>query len=107
MRMLPDAVPQEESRAMARRLVEPVWKVVVEKGDERTKYEALLSLANADPKGVLEKLESAKFLSKVLGVSDPNRGCRCARGDGRRRCVCGCRVDRRPRRARRGLDRGG
>ena len=51
MRMLPDAVPQEESRAMARRLVEPVWKVVVEKGDERTKYEALLRSPMPTPRG--------------------------------------------------------
>ena len=35
MRMLPEPIPLEESRAMARRLVEPVWKVVVEKGDDR------------------------------------------------------------------------
>ena len=66
MRMLPDAVPQEESRAMARRLVEPVWKVVVEKGNERTKYEALLALANADPRGVLEKLESGEVPEQGL-----------------------------------------
>ncbi len=65
MRMLPELIPREESRAMARRLVEPVWKVVVEKGADRTKYETLKALANADPAGVLEKLESAKFLNKI------------------------------------------
>ncbi len=79
MRMLPELIPLEESRAMARRLVEPVWKVVVEKGNDRTKFETLQALVNADPAGVLEKLESAKFLSKVFGSPDPDRGRRGAR----------------------------
>jgi hypothetical protein len=66
MRMITDPViPLEESRAMARRLVEPLWKVVVEKGDDRTKYETLRALVDADPAGVLDKLESARFASKV------------------------------------------
>jgi Carboxypeptidase regulatory-like domain len=66
MRMLAEPVPLEECRVMARRLVEPVWKVVLEKGDDRTKSAALLALVNADPRGVLEKLESAKFVNKGL-----------------------------------------
>ncbi len=61
MRILGELIPLEESRALARRLVEPCWKVVVEKGDDRTKYETLQALAQADPAGVLEKLESARF----------------------------------------------
>ena len=65
MRMLPEPIPPEESRAMVRRLVEPVWKVVVEKGNDRTKYETLKALVNADPAGVLDELESAKFSSNV------------------------------------------
>ncbi len=64
MKMLPEPIPLEESRAMARRLVEPVWKVVVEKGDDRTKFDTLHALVNADPAGTLEKLESAKFADK-------------------------------------------
>ena len=63
--MLPEPIPPEESRAMVRRLIEPVWKVVVEKGNDRTKFETLQALVDADPAGVLEKLESAKFSNKV------------------------------------------
>ncbi len=66
MRMLPEPITPEESRALVRRLVEPVWKVVVENGNDRTKYQVLLALVNADPTGTLEKLESAKFSSKVF-----------------------------------------
>jgi len=65
MKMLPELIPLEESRALARRLVEPLWKVVVEKGDDPAKFRTLQALVNADPAGVLEKLESAKFVEKV------------------------------------------
>ncbi len=65
MRMLPEPIPAEESRAMVRRLIEPVWKVVVEKGQDRTKYQVLQALVYGDPAGVLERLESARFSSKV------------------------------------------
>jgi Carboxypeptidase regulatory-like domain len=61
MRMLPDPIPLEESRALARRLVEPCWKAVAEKGDDAQKYFVLASLVPADPAGVLEKLEAVKF----------------------------------------------
>ncbi len=53
---------------MARRLIDPVWKVVVEKGDDRAKFNTLNALVHADPAGVLEKLESAKFLNKVWEI---------------------------------------
>jgi hypothetical protein len=65
MRMLPDLISVEESRAMTRRLVEPMWKGVVEKGDDRAKFTTLDALAKVDPAGVLEKLESAKFLNRI------------------------------------------
>ncbi len=65
MRMLPGPIPPEESRAMVRRLVEPVWKVVVEKGNDRTKFETLRALVDADPASVMDVLESAKFLNNV------------------------------------------
>jgi hypothetical protein len=65
MRMLPEPVPLDESRAMARRLIEPLWRAVVEKGDDGVKYRTLEALANADPAGTLEKLESAKFADKA------------------------------------------
>jgi hypothetical protein len=81
--MLLELVPVEESRAMARRLIEPLWKVVVEKGDDATKFRTLEALVAADPAGTLEKIESAKFVVKwreariqaaiagALAASDP------------------------------------
>ncbi|MGP0065699.1 MAG: carboxypeptidase regulatory-like domain-containing protein [Isosphaeraceae bacterium] len=65
IRMLPESISPEESRALVRRLIEPLWKVVVEKGDDRTRYDTLRPLAMVDPASVLDKLESARFASKV------------------------------------------
>lgn len=65
MRVLPEPVPLAESRAMARRLVEPVWTAVAAKGSDRTRYEALVALAHIDPAGALEKLEATNFVGKV------------------------------------------
>ncbi len=59
--MLPDLISLAESRALARRLLEPCWKAVSEKSDDLTKYRFLLSLLPADPAGVLQKLEAVKF----------------------------------------------
>ena len=61
MKTLPDQLSVDESRALARRLLEPCWKPVVEKGDDPTKYRFLEALLPADPAGVLQKLESVKF----------------------------------------------
>ncbi len=60
MRMLPDPIPLDESRALARRLIEPYWKGF----DDRTnadKVSALRSLVRVDPIGVLQKLDGVKF----------------------------------------------
>jgi hypothetical protein len=65
MHVLPEPIPLEESRALARRLVEPVWKAVATKGNDRAKADVLGALANADPVGTLEKLESEPFASKL------------------------------------------
>jgi Carboxypeptidase regulatory-like domain len=65
MRMLPEPVSLDESRAMARRLIEPLWPVVVAKRDDRIKFRTLEALANADPAATLEKLESARFTDNV------------------------------------------
>ena len=105
--MLAEPVPLEERRAMARRLAEPVWKVVLEKGDDRTKSDALLALVNVDPRGVLEKLESARFVNKSLEFRIQAAVAAGARRDRYRRSICGRRVDRRPRRTSRELDGGG
>jgi hypothetical protein len=64
MRMLPELISTDESRAMARRLIEPVWKVVVDQGDATTRYRTLEAMASADPAGVLDRLASGKFVQK-------------------------------------------
>ncbi len=61
MRVLPDPIPIEESRALARRLVEPCWKAVAAQGDDASKYHVLAALVPSDPAGVLETLEAVKF----------------------------------------------
>jgi len=60
MRMLPDPIPLEESRALARRLIEPYWEAFENK-NEVDKIRILQSLATADPAGVLRKLEELEF----------------------------------------------
>ena len=60
MRMLPDAIPLEESRALSRRLLEPYWEAVEKKIDSDRTF-ALRLLAVADPVGVLGKLEEMEF----------------------------------------------
>jgi hypothetical protein len=66
MKMLPDPIPADESRALARRLVEPLWEHAAAEGEARIKYSNLSSLANVDPARVLGMLESVKFGSEPL-----------------------------------------
>jgi Carboxypeptidase regulatory-like domain len=61
MKMLPDPIPFEESRAMARRLVEPLWATAAAEGDDNDKYSVLSRLVSVDPARVLERLASVKF----------------------------------------------
>jgi hypothetical protein len=56
MKMLPDPIPLEESRALARRLIEPYWQGL-EKENVADRQRILQELATADPVGVLRKLE--------------------------------------------------
>ncbi len=72
MRMLSELFPLEESRALARRLIEPYWKAAVEKGSDYGKRVALRALATADPAGIVEKLATVKF------GSDRTTPCSCA-----------------------------
>ena len=60
MKSLPDLISLDESRALARRLLEPCWKVIAA-SDDRARYQYLEALLPADPGGVLEKLSSLKF----------------------------------------------
>jgi hypothetical protein len=61
MKMLPDPIPLDESRALARRLVEPLWEKAAQEGTDGAKYRALTSLASIDPARALGMLESVKF----------------------------------------------
>ncbi len=58
LRTLPPLIPDAESRALTRRLMEPCWQAAVARKDPEAAYRALIYLAPADPLGVLRKLES-------------------------------------------------
>ena len=60
MRMLPDPIPLEESRALARWLMEPEWKSLDAKNDT-DKNQALRALVPIDPFAVLRKLDAVKL----------------------------------------------
>jgi len=61
MRMLPAPIPLEESRALARRLIEPFWEAAVAQKNQNAADRALRVLAVADPVGVLQKLEAKEI----------------------------------------------
>ena len=61
--MLPDPIPPEESRGLARQLVEPYWEDFENKNVD-DKFRILQSIAGADPVNVLRKLEEEKFPDK-------------------------------------------
>src|ERR1700722_10078686 len=58
MKMLADPIPQGESRALARRWVEPLWEQAAHDGADNVKYSAMMSLASVDSARVLGMLES-------------------------------------------------
>ena len=62
MTTLPDVISLDESRSLARALLEPCWKAVAA-SDDSTKCQFLEDLVPADPAGVIEKLETLKFAS--------------------------------------------
>ncbi len=53
MSMLREPVPIDESRALARRLIEPYWDMAVKNGNRHAMESAIRALATADPSGVL------------------------------------------------------
>jgi hypothetical protein len=61
-RMLPEPISLEESRALARRLIEPYWEAALARKDQRLIYRAARLLAPADPVHVLEKVEAEELL---------------------------------------------
>ena len=58
LRTLPEPIPQEELRALARHLLEPCWEAAVARKDPEAAGLALRYLAMADPLGALRKLEA-------------------------------------------------
>jgi hypothetical protein len=60
MKMLPDVIPLEESRALARRFIEPFLQDLEHKSDSE-KHHALRTLAMADPAEALRFLEGMAF----------------------------------------------
>ena len=58
--MIADPIPLAESRALARRLLEPRWKAIDAKNDA-ARYPDLQRLAMVDPIGVLQRLDGIEF----------------------------------------------
>jgi hypothetical protein len=73
MRMLPDAFPLEESRALARRLIEPYCGAAVNQKNQAAQNRALRALAWADPVGVLQRLEKVPLTAKLEMNADSAR----------------------------------
>jgi hypothetical protein len=61
MKTLADPIPPDESRALARRLVEPLCEQAAREGDTRANYRKLSSLAKVDPARALGMLEAVKL----------------------------------------------
>ncbi len=61
---LSDPIPIEESRGMARRIMERWWQAAVEKRDEGAKFFVVQFLIPADPVGALRKIGEIKFPSE-------------------------------------------
>jgi hypothetical protein len=60
MKKLPDPIPLAESRALARRLLDPWWQAAALRGDDNTRFSVLRMMARADPAGMLQRLATAK-----------------------------------------------
>ena len=64
MQTLADVISIDESRALARRLLEPCWNTLAN-SDDPAKARFLEALVPADPAGVLEKLPTLKFTNEA------------------------------------------
>ena len=64
MKMLPEPIPPDESRALARRLVEPLWDHPAHEEQDSLRNADLTKLSSVDPARVLGMLESVKFRSE-------------------------------------------
>jgi hypothetical protein len=84
MKKQPAPISMDESRALARRLLDPWWQAAHEKGDDNTRYWVLRFMAPVDPAGVLDELEATRFpieknrstiqslVARALGRIDPD-----------------------------------
>jgi hypothetical protein len=61
MATLPDPIPPEESRALAREVLAPCLEAALAHGDDSGKYWALQAMVKIDPAAVLERLDSIRF----------------------------------------------
>ena len=61
MATLPDPIPPDESRALARKLLEPCLAFALAHGNDSQKYWALHTLVKIDPAAVLDRLDSIAF----------------------------------------------
>jgi protocatechuate 3,4-dioxygenase beta subunit len=57
MAALPAPISRDEARALARRVLEPYLRVALEKGDDRSRWDAIRMLSQVDPTRALELLE--------------------------------------------------
>jgi hypothetical protein len=74
MRMLPDALSLDESRACANRLVEPYWKDFETKGAEE-QFFTLRDLMPAEPHAALRKIDGVKFPVRTMRGEILSRAC--------------------------------
>ena len=58
---LPPALPVEEEKALARRLIEPYVEKVLAQGKDEEKYRLFIDTGDVDPLAAIEWLEIAKF----------------------------------------------
>ena len=66
MESLPERIPQAESRALARRVIEPYLREAIAKGDDAAKFRVLDVERWLNPAGLLEQLQKTRF---TLGSS--------------------------------------
>ena len=66
MRMLPESIPLEESRALARRLIDPYWEVAVAQKNRHELPFLHCCLAEANPVGALQKLDEQEILTPMM-----------------------------------------
>jgi Carboxypeptidase regulatory-like domain len=74
LKKLSDPIPLDESRGMARRIMERWWELAVAKGDENGKLFVVQFLMPADPVGALQKIGTIKFTTdesraRLLGMA--------------------------------------